>query len=342
MKKIIFFFTIISITTIAFRPSLKVEENAKLNGVCFVAPRLKVNDDVLNPVVNLSANWLAVVPYGYTRPASAQVHFNSTRQHWGETIEGSKKTIEYAQLKGLKVMLKPHIWVIGQGWAGDFELNSEEDWEIWETGYRNYIVTYAKLAQELNVPLFCIGTEFRKAVIQRNQFWKALIAEVKGLYRGKVTYAANWDNYENITFWGELDYIGIDAYFPLSSEKTPTLSVLINKWKPIKDDLHELSKKYGKQILFTEYGYESKDYTTDGHWKYDKDTLNVNLEGQAIAYKAIFKTFWSEQWFAGGFLWKWHSNNENIGGMSCKRYTPQNKPAINVISDLFKSQNKSD
>ena len=80
-----------------------------------------------------------------------------------------------------------------------------------------------------NVELFCIGTELSFAS-QKTDKWKELIQKVKTSYDGKLTYAANWDNYKNIKFWDDLDFVGIDAYFPLSYTTKPDLEELKNGW----------------------------------------------------------------------------------------------------------------
>jgi len=56
---------------------------------------------------------------------------------------------------------------------------------------------------------------------------------------------------------------------------------------------------------------------------------------QANCYEALFQKFWEEEWFQGGFLWKWHMINENAGGESCKKFTPQNKIALSVVSSWY-------
>lgn len=40
----------------------------------------------------------------------------------------------------------------------------------------------------------------------------------------------------------------------------------------------------------------------------------VNLEAQANALQAIHNQFWKEDWFAGGFIWKWFHNHDKVGG----------------------------
>jgi len=307
----------------------------KINGVNFEAPRKKISSDAIESVKLVNADWISVIPYAFIDPENAVVKYNYDHHWWGEGVVGATETIKMAKDLGLKVMLKPHVWVRSQGWAGDFKPESEMLWKNWEDSYKSYILEYAKIAEEHNVELLCIGTEFRKAVVERPQFWNDLIENIKNIYSGKLTYAANWDNYTNVGFWSQMDYIGIDSYFPVSDDKTPHVDVLQNKMKPLVKELKSFSLLQKKPILFTEYGYKSIDYATTGHWKYDADTLSVNMLAQANSYLAFYKSFWKERWCAGGFLWKWHARHEKYGGPDCKRYTPQNKPAQNIIASQY-------
>ena len=45
--------------------------------------------------------------------------------------------------------------------------------------------------------------------------WRKLIARVRQHYRGPLTYAANFDQYNTVGFWDALDVVGVNAYFPL-------------------------------------------------------------------------------------------------------------------------------
>lgn len=347
MKKILLIAGAVGISVVAV---LNINANTpkkleKINGVSFVAPPRPIERDQMLPIKQIDADWTAIIPYAFSKAGLPEVNFGYEHQWWGEQMEGAAKTIEYSKDLGMKVMLKPHVWVMQQGWAGDFDLDSEEKWQRWEKGYSNYILSYAQLADSMNVEVFCIGTEFRKAVVKRPKFWKMLIQDVREIYSGDVTYAANWDNFHNVDFWAELDYIGIDGYFPLSDAKTPTVNHLVTRWDSVVQVLNQYHIKYEKPILFTEFGYQSIDYATDGHWKYNKDTLSVNLEAQSNAYEALFQALWNKEWFAGGFLWKWHSGHEHIGGASCKEFTPQNKPTEVTIKKWYgqkKSQTSRD
>lgn len=170
----------------------------------------------------------------------------------------------------------------------------------------------------------------------RPEYWQGLIRKIRAVYRGKLTYAANWDEFSKTLFWGDLDFIGVDAYFLLSEEKTPSIEKLKAGWKAHKDVLVKLAKKEERAVLLTEYGYRSADFTAHKPWEADRTLTSVNLEGQANATKAILEEFWGEEWFAGGFVWKWFIDHPVSGGLEDNEFSPQNKPAENILRSYYK------
>lgn len=310
----------------------------KINGVSFVASREEVAQSHVDAVLKVHANHAAVMPFGFIRDVTIpEIIHNTERQWFGETKRGAKQYIEILQKNGIETMLKPQIWISRGVFTGTLKMSSEEQWQQLEASYSDFILTYARLAEETKVPIFCIGTELEQFVINRPEYWKKLIQEIKATYKGKLTYAANWDEYPRINFWKDLDYIGIDAYFPLSDKKTPSVEQLKKGWQPWKAKIKALSKAKNRQVIFTEFGYRSIDFTGKKPWLVDRNEQNVNLEGQVNAKKAIFDEFWTEDWFAGGYVWKWFINHENSGGEQDNRFTPQNKPAQKIISDVYKT-----
>ena len=238
----------------------------KMNGVSFVAPPKAFQENPFDPVVHVNANWVAVMPYAFSVKDSPLIHFDSERQWWGERTVGTIKTILYAHEKGLKVLLKPHIWVRGDGWTGAYHLQSESDWIQWEQEYLNYILPLAKIADSMNVEAFCVGLEFKRVIEARPDCWKKFIREVRKVYGGQLTYAANWDNFNNISFWDELDFIGINAYFPLSESSNPSKKELLDAWKQPLEEIKDIQKRFNKPIVFTEFGYRSLDKATGNQW----------------------------------------------------------------------------
>ncbi|WP_422362305.1 glycoside hydrolase family 113 [Reichenbachiella sp.] len=319
--------------------AVKQDINDKINGLCLVAPSFELKPAYYQPIQNTGANWVAIIPYAFCSPTQPQVTFDHPKQWIGETTDGIKQAIQLAHKSGLKVMLKPHLWVIGQGWAGDLEYTSEEQLNQWKSSYATYILNFAQVAHELNVEMISIGTEIRQIAKTNDFYWIDLINRVRKIYSGPLTYSANWDNYENIPFWRELDYIGIDAYFPISESKTPSVEELIKNGSETKQEIRDFTNVYLKKVLFTEFGFKSQDYSTSGHWKQDHKNKTVNIDGQANAYKALFKLYWNEDWFLGGFAWKWHYKHKEAGGTSNQDFTPQNKLAEKILRNQY-SKNK--
>ncbi len=315
------------------------QRTEKMNGVSFVGAPNEINETHINPVVEVHANWAAVMPFGFLRNLkNPNVIFNIERQWWGERKDGAKKTIELLNQRGIKVMLKPQIWVWRGEFTGNISMDSEENWKILEKSYEDFILLYAELAEEMNVPLLCIGTELHTFVQKRSDFWNKLIKKIKSIYQGDLTYAENWDQFQRVPFWDQLDYIGIDAYFPVSESKTPTIEEMKIGWKNHKAQIMELQSAVNKKVLFTEYGYRSVHYTGKEPWNASEEDGNINLQGQNNALRVIYEEFWDESWFAGGFLWKWYHNHTEVGGERNNRFTIQNKPAEDLIKSLYKGE----
>ncbi|MCJ8289434.1 MAG: hypothetical protein HRT58_07190 [Crocinitomicaceae bacterium] len=305
----------------------------KIAGFSLEMPSDSIPPNSMEGIIDLGGKWVALIPYSIIREGKAKVEYNHKGMWWGESLSGTADCIRMANKSGLKTMLKPHVWVIGQGWPGKFDLSTEKEWLTWEASYREYILTFAQVAEEEKVDLFCIGTEFRIAVVKRREFWRQLIKDVRGIYHGEITYASNWDNYKKVNFWSELDYIGVDAYFPFSKKKRPKLNKLVKSWEKQGEKLKAFSEKWNKKIIFTEYGFRSIEYP-EAVAENGESSLKPNMKNQKTAYLAFFQTIWEEDWFIGGFLWKWKFK-ENPGGENDTQFTPQNKPAEKLIQKYY-------
>ncbi|MCB0704366.1 MAG: hypothetical protein KDC34_03615 [Saprospiraceae bacterium] len=310
--------------------------DTKVCGLSLVAPPNPFSEDPIPPIQHVGANWIAVCPFAFTREGTNWVRYNSQWQWWGEKPEGVKKSIELAHAANIKVMLKPHVYFPGS-WPGALEFDKESDWESWENDFTNYIMDFAAIAQEMDVELFSIGVEFKKSVVVREAFWRGLIQKVKTVYNGPLTYSANWDEFQSVPFWDALDYIGIDAYFPLLDHKTPDVKALTKSWRPHLEKIRTVYKKTNKPVLFTEFGYLSVDGCAYNTWELEAQihSLELNEQAQANAFDALFTVFWNEPWWHGGFVWKWFPNMEGHEGYPAKDYTPQGKTCESILREWY-------
>jgi len=307
-------------------------DEKKINGVSFVANRNPVDSTHIKPVQDLNANYAAVMPFGFVPEIDKpQIVYSTDRQWYGETREGGRNYVTQLHKGGIQVMMKPQIWIRHGEFTGYLKMETEEEWLALETSYRTFILDYAVLAQEEQTALFCIGTELEQFVVHRPEFWQQLITDIKSVYKGKLTYAANWDEYKRTPFWDQLDYIGIDAYFPVCEDQTPSVACAIEGWKKWKDEVSAFAKAQDRKVIFTEFGYRSVDYTGKEPWKADRSMTEVNLEGQSNTTQALFDAVWDEEWMAGGFIWKWFIHHDKVGGVENNQFTPQNKPVEKII-----------
>lgn len=310
----------------------------KINGVSFVAAPDPADSSHVNPVKKVNANYAAVMPFGFIRNLDhPEIVHNTDRQWFGETRAGTKQYIEELRKANISVMIKPQIWVWHGEFTGKIMMNDEANWKALENSYTSFIMEYADLASEVNADIFCIGTELELFIKYRPEYWFNLIKEIRTVYAGKLTYAANWDEFWRTPFWSELDFIGVDAYFPVSEKQTPTFEDCMKGWEKYKTNISKLSKEHDRPILFTEYGYRSVDYAGKQPWVADRNMTAVNLEAQVNTTKALYESFWKEEWFAGGFIWKWFIDYERSGGENNYMFTPQNKPVEKVIATYYKT-----
>jgi len=107
-----------------------------------------------------------------------------------------------------------------------------------------------------------------------DQLWRQLITKIRQQYKGKLTYAANFDNYHNVSFWDQLDFMGINAYFKLREWKSdsiasPLYPELLASWQSIFQDIKNFQDtlKINKPVLFTELGYVYRKNCTLMPWE---------------------------------------------------------------------------
>jgi hypothetical protein len=312
----------------------------KMNGLTLVAPPDPFPANPMPPVNSVGASWISVVPYAYTRLGQPAVRYNAAGgQWWGERPDGVRETIRLAHQAGIKVMLKPQVYV-PYGWTGTLDFPDDEAWAKWEKDYAAYIMLFANIAATQKADMFCIGTEFATAIAKRPQFWNQLIDDIRGVYAGPLVYSSNWDDWPRVPFWKKLDYIGLGGYFPLVQAATPPVDSLRKAWQPICARLRTFSAQQQKPVLFTEFGYLSVDSCGGRNWELERgvESRRINEQAQANCYEALFATFQPEPWWAGCFLWKWFPNGQGHEGYPERDYTPQGKLSEATLQKWYKQR----
>jgi hypothetical protein len=288
----------------------------------------------MEELVSLGVEWAGLLTTWF------QDEHNSTKIYPARDKTPSDESLIFAirklhELK-LKVMLKPHVDLVkSEGkWRGEIGFDNPESWQAWFKNYADFMLHYASLATKESVEMLCIGTELAETTFRQPELWRDLISKIKQVYKGPLTYAANWDKeFKEISFWDALDYAGIDPYFPLVASSRPKTEELISVWQDWLNTIEEWQKQINKPVIFTEIGYKSSRDAADEPWQHIA-IGELDLELQVNLYKALLETFWNKPWFYGLYWWHW-GVNPRMGGALNRNFTPQNKPAQEVIKEWY-------
>lgn len=289
----------------------------------------------LEHLSDIGVNAVAIVPYtgmrNHTRPAYLPIS-NSPGSENDESIIHS---LYAAQQLGMRTLLKPQVW-LWSSWPGDVRMDNEADWEAFFAYYYRWIRHYAMMGEMREADVFCLGVEFRHATLSHEEEWRAMLQKIRGLFKGPITYAANWgEEFEGIGLWDELDYIGINCYYPLSQKDDPTDEELREGCQKIIAKIDRVYKKYKKPVLFTELGFRS----VEAPWKQPHEEAGskaFNATHQARAYRIFSESMRGQPWCRGMFWWKWPTIMTNQGD-SDRRFIPYQKPAEDVVKAFYSS-----
>ncbi|MFM9986529.1 MAG: glycoside hydrolase family 113 [Flavobacteriales bacterium] len=307
-----------------------------MRGLSFVGSPDPCTEADFDSVLAVGADCISLMPFAYVDSKEAKLSYQNLKwQWWGESPQGVETCIQHAKAKNISCMIKPQLWIDHGMFTGIFDQPTDEAWKKVEENYTSFILQFATLSEKHTLPVFCIATELDTWASKRPDYWRNLIVEIRKVYKGRLVYACNWDAYRRIPFWSELDFVGIDAYFPLSEEMVPTLPVLQQGWEKLNAELSQLADSLDKKILFTEWGYQAREFATRDPWIED-NAIPLSEESQAACYEALLSNCSKQSWWAGGFVWKWFPHNGNEPSQQHERFSPQNRKALQVLEKHFK------
>lgn len=285
----------------------------------------------LTELRELGATAMSIHPYAWIRNDGAIRHRAVTDD---PTV---LRPLAEARERGLTVLLKPHIgyWGSRFSWRGAIAFEDPTDTARFFAGYKDFIVHQARLAEKGGAAWLSIGCE-TKALIGEESAWRAIIKDVREVYSGKLTYAANWDSYRRVPFWDALDAIGIQAYFPLTDKVNPDRAALEAGWAKLWPTLDAFAKTTGKPLLFTELGYNRSSQAAAKPWEHAEGGPNaaeLKLRCMAVALDQTR----SRKGLVGVFLWKWFPGKRS----SSRNFVLQYPAMKTVLREAWKAPKTS-
>lgn len=298
----------------------------------------------LDELAALGADAVSLMPFAYQpEPDAPELRFLNGSPA-SETDVGLLHAARQAHRRGFTVLWKPHVWIGHGHWPGDVAMTSEADWRDWWRTYRRYVLHHAVLAAYARAELFAVGVELERTV-ERREDWEALIRDVRRFFPGAVTYAANWGRgAQGARFWGALDAVGVDAYYPLvdgGPDRTdgaagdPTEAELARGAAAVADRLEALARRTGKPVLLTEVGFANRKAPWLAPHEEDGET---SPEDQARAYRALLEALEGRPWLRGVFVWKVMTGDRHRPGLEASAFRFLGHPAEAVVAGFFRRQ----
>lgn len=276
-----------------------------------------------NLVACTNANLIIIVPFGLQETAhSEKIEYDMT---CGD--EELAEFIDYAHKKGLMVALKPTVNCRNGTWRAhinffDEDVPCEPKWCNWFSSYTDFQLHFARIAEKAGCEMFIAGCEMVQTQ-RREAEWRKLIGDIKSVYSGPVSY--NTDKYQehNVSWWDCVDIISSSGYYP------------INDWENQLDRIEKVVKKYGKPFFFAESGCMSVKGSNlvPNDWSVKGD---VDLQGQADWYKAMFAACEKRDWVKGFGVWDWAGRQYSVqDAVTHGGYDIYAKPAEQVVAEFY-------
>jgi hypothetical protein len=288
----------------------------------------------------MGANWVSLTPFGRVWDLAPTGVSPTFELEYASNQLALKRAIEQAHAEGLKVMLVPHLWVETGGWRAEIDPGGDAEWEAWAASYEAFLLGWARLAAEADVEMLSVGVELRSwLTTTRAPSFSAIIREVRSVYPGLLTYAANWDDVDRTVILGELDVIGINAFYPLAEKDGASRATLMQGGRDVADKLARLAQSWNKPVMFTEFGYTTRSNPAIKPWEWPDSMTNVVVDelAQAEAYYALLSAFTESPTFAGFFVWRLYADPDDMSQEAEWGFSPRAKVAEMVLQDAFRA-----
>jgi glycosyl hydrolase family 113 len=232
---------------------------------------------------------------------------------------------------GMRVFLFPIVYVAQLGekeWRGTL---SPPSWDAWFRAYEEMILHYARLAAEERIEFFSIGSELCSTESFRDR-WLGVIRKAREVFPGKITYSANWDHLDPVTFGGALDFLGMNAYYEVGKGETSSVEAMTARWREIQKGIRTWRLSNGdKPVVITEVGYPSRTGAGKDPWNYFGEG-DPDPEEQRKCYEAFVRAWKGERMLDGVYFYLWWGD----GGPGDTDYTPRGKAAASVIRSWYR------
>jgi hypothetical protein len=255
------------------------------------------------------------------------------------------RAVSQAHARGLRVLIVPHLWVENGGWRAELEPGSAERWQSFAASYRAFVLGWAALAASSRADMLAVGVELRSwLTTTRAPSFLPILREVRRTYPGLLTYAANWDDVDETVIWGELDVIGINAFYPLTDRSEATLPELRKGAHDVSEKVRSLAALWHKPVMFSEFGYTARADPALRPWEWPDHMTNVKVDAaaQARAYAALLSAMIETRELVGAFVWRLYSDPDDLSQEAEWGFSPRGRGAELALRSAYAARWASD
>lgn len=294
---------------------------------------------LLDYLARRGVNWVSVTPFGRIWALSSTEITMDFEAPYDDNRAGIRELVRQAHERGIRVLLIPHLWVETEGWRGEIDPGSPEGWAAYQASYRAFVTAWARDAANADADAFSIGVECKSWSGRFGGYWRTLIAEVRSIFGGFLTYSANWDEAEDVLFWDQLDLVGINAFYPLAGHDDATFDEYVQGALRARDNVAELAGVLEMPVLFVEVGYTTREDAAVQPWLWPDgmEDVRVSEREQARALLASFRGFLPERWFTGFFVWRYYADLDDVSQEAIWGFSPHGKLAEPLLERVFAS-----
>ncbi len=292
---------------------------------------------LLDYLAQRGVTWVSITPFGRIWDLHGTEIAMDFEAPYEDNRRAVREIVQQAHARGMRVLVIPHLWVETGGWRGEIDPGSPEGWDAYQTSYRDFVMAWARDAAAAGADAFSIGVECKSWSWRFGGYWRELIADVRSVFDGVLTYSANWDEAEDVVFWDQLDVIGINAFYPLASHEGATFAEYLNGAMSARDSVAELASVLEMPVLFVEVGYTTRANAAVEPWLWPDEMENVVIDEaeQARALLASFRAFIPEPWFVGFFVWRYYADLDDTSQEAIWGFSPHAKRAERVLERVF-------
>jgi len=292
----------------------------------------------LDEAVRLGATWISLTPFGRAWDLQATGVDKTFELPFAENQRGMLRAVKQAHARGLRVLLVPHLWVESGGWRAEIDPGTGEGWRRFAESYRAYVLAWAGFAASSHVDMLAVGVELRSWLTTTHApSFLPILRDIRAAYPGLLTYAANWDDVDQTVILGELDVIGINAFYPLTERPNASDQELAGGGAQVATKVQQLAELWHKPVMFNEFGYTARTDPALRPWEWP-DHMNgvtVDARAQAAAYRGLLSGMLGSRELVGGFVWRLYADPDDLSQEAEWGFSPRGRQAELFLRDAF-------